>query len=131
MVSSIRYILYNYNTNNNLDIKLGDMVKISLIMIDLIKESFWVKIIKILNNDELLCVIQNKLMEIQSINYLDEIIINKTHIKEYKEKIKSFEINPNIMNAYRNQLNYFIARNNRMPRTGEFMTIYNAITFNS
>lgn len=125
MVSANSYILYKYNTNNNVDINIKDAVKVTLVTPNLIKESFWVEVIEILNNGELLCTIQNKLNEAQPVNYLDEIIIDKSHIREYKEKNKRFKITPEIREMYRNALYDFIIRNGRMPSLDEIMAEYN------
>lgn len=119
------YSFHNYNTNNNIDVKIGDAVKITLNSLISFKETFWVEIIQILNNGELLCTVQNKLMNIQPVNYLDEIIINKSNIKEHTEKNKRFDITPETKNRYKTWLRSFIIINGRMPTQDEFMAIYN------
>ncbi len=125
MVVNVSYNLYSYNTHNELDVKKNDAVKITLTTPNLLKESFWVEIIDILNDGQLLCTIQNKLNNLQPVNYLDEIIINKCHIKEHKEKNKRFVLTPEIINMHREGLNDFVRRFGRIPTLDEFMDIYN------
>lgn len=120
MSSSQEFVLLSYNTYNDQNIKIDDAVKISLKTKNLPIEHFWVSVKELLDNDNILCIVQNKLLFEQPINYLDEIIINKSNIKEYKEKNKRFILPDNYKEIITKDYIKFIETFNRMPTMTEF-----------
>ncbi len=126
MTSSINtpITLINYNIYNG-NINVNDAVKVSLHTPNLIIESFWVEIVDILNDGDYLCTIQNHLAQHHGVDYLDQIIIKKINIKEYKPFNQRFNVSQNLINETRLKLNEFRYRFHREPTLEEFMTFSN------
>ena len=106
-----------YSTHLNADININDVIKVTSKNNQ--NESFWCEVTDILNDGSILCNIQNKLVTDIPIDYLDNIIVFKKHIKELKKEINRF--NSSFLANTKNRLmNEFIYRFGRRPTQKEF-----------
>lgn len=111
-----------YNTHLNINITIGDAIKITSYPQ---YESFWVSIDRIIrrNNFEVTfyCTIQNQLIKQHNYNYQDQIIIKgKKFIKDHKTYQQRFNPTSNEMIELIQQIQNFITENNRIPNEYDF-----------
>lgn len=108
-----------YNLQN-VDIKLNDAVKVTSSK----NESFWVEV-QIINDNEIIGKVLNKL--VLNSNYsLDDIIkFNKNNIKIINKSENRLRVPPNLKNEIIRFIAVFNAVHNRNPTEYEFEKYYN------
>lgn len=107
-----------YNTYLNTEIKINDAIKVTTKGNE--KESFWCDVSEILNDGSILCSIQNTLVTNVPINYLDNIIVFKKNIKDFKKEANRFKMTNTEINLMAELFQSFIYRFGRRPTQKEF-----------
>jgi hypothetical protein len=112
-----------YNTHLNTEIKINDAIKVTSKEDQ--KESFWCEVSEILNDGSILCSIQNRLVTDVPIDYLDNIIVFKKNIKEFKKEANRFNMTNTEINLMTELFHKFFDRFGRSPTETEFETYIN------